>query len=99
MILDTYDVHEVNWYVDKLINQVDEEDILNGIRRVNEMSIAFNSSSRQGNRNYTKWRRGQLEGIDEIKLRSMNVFDRLRHSKRKGNNTIFAKLKRIRKGK
>ena len=91
-VIDRYGERETKWFIEELEKQENIQSIIKNLNDVNKMVVAHSTGTKSGNTSYTKWRRHQLEDLEEIR-RVKTVFERLKLT---GNGkTVFGKLKQL----
>lgn len=91
-LIDEYPEEDVGWFVEQVTKQFEIDKIVDELSFVNNSIVAFNASSRKGNISYRKWRRDNVDKIEELNT-VQTVFDRLKKSKK--IVTVFDKLRKF----
>lgn len=93
VLVQEYPMH-LGWFVPELLKELEKLQIQKDLNLAH-IYLLVNSAinSKKGGEVYYRWRKKNVERIEELDESKLNVFERLRRRRGKKTNTVFDKLK------
>ena len=89
---------EVEYFVEEYSKRKRKRDIRESLKRVSEMLLVFQSSTKNGVRALARWQRENQDELEDLDIMiNGTVFERLKLMKGREKKTIFDRLKAMKK--